>query len=254
LGEFLLKLATGTVVEPYFFVPLLVQFYVLAPVIACFARQRSRALLAIAIVLQLSISGVWYLRMLGFVLPRGLQFVLELDTAFFVRWALFFPLGTVCGFQAGRIGRWLSRYKWFLLVAAIVLGVLSVLETLALNHLQTDVLHRSQEAWLGAYELKLSTTVYAVVATFAVLAFDRKAMRFADLVERIGSRSYGIYLVHPIVIQIVATFLYFTAPWLASQQWLLQSILFLLAVGLPMLLMTVVSRSPGKKFYRYAFS
>lgn len=254
LGEFLLRLATGRVVEAYFFVPLLVQFYVLAPIIARFAKQRSGMLLVIALALQLSISGAWYLHMLGVILPRGVRFVLESDTALFVRWAVFFPLGTVCGFQAGRIGRWLSRYKWFLLVTAIAFGVLSVLETLALNHLQTDILHRSLRVYLATHELKLSTMAYAVVTIFAILAFGRKAVRFADLVERIGSRSYGIYLVHPIVIQIIATFLYFTTPWLASQQWLLQPILFLSTVGLPILLMTVVARSPGKKFYRYAFS
>ena len=254
LGEFLMRLVTGSVMDAYFFVPLLIQFYLLAPVIVRLAKQRSGLVLAVALALQLSVGTIWYLHMSGVVLSRGLQVVLEWGILLFVHWALFFPLGTICGFNAGRIGQWLSRHKRLLLSVAILLGVLSVLETLALHHLQTDILGRSQEAWLKGYVWKFSTIAYSVAAILAILSLSRRVNWFTTLVERIGSKSYGIYLVHPIVIQVVATFLRFVAPWLGSQQWLLQPIVFVAAVGLPMLLMELVSRSPVKKLYRYAFS
>lgn len=252
--EFLLRLVTGNVMEAYFFVVLLLQFYLLAPFIARLAKQKSRTLLGIALALQLSLSGIWYAHMFGIVLPQSLRFALESPITLLARWALFFPLGVVCGLQASRIDQWLSRNKWFLLGGAVVLGILSVVETLALNYLQTEILDRSLRIYLATHELKLSTLAYAVVATFAILSFDRKSNRLTSLIESAGSRSYGIYLIHPIALQALAALLYFAAPWLASQQWLLQPVLFFCGVGLPTLLMAAVYKSPGKKFYRYAFS
>lgn len=254
LGEFVLRLATGRVVEAYFFVPLLIQFYLLAPLIARFVKRRGTLTVLVALAIQLVVSGIWYSHMLGVDLHPGLRAVLEFDTALFVHWALFFPLGVACGFRASQIGQWLSQRKWLLLAGAVTLLALCMVETFALNYLQTDILGRSQQVWLADHGRKLSTLLYAVVSIFAVLAFKRRASRLVTTIEEVGSKSYGIYLIHPLVIQVISVGVYARLPRLASEQWILQPLLFGLAVGSSVLVMVLVNRFFGRRLYRYAFS
>jgi peptidoglycan/LPS O-acetylase OafA/YrhL len=72
-------------------------------------------------------------------------------------------------------------------------------------------------------------------------------------VSELGARSYGIYLLHPPVMEAVSRGLYHFAPWVLASQALLLPLLVGLGLGLPMLAMTIVRRSPARRLYQLQF-
>jgi len=243
--EYLTKLITGDAVGAYFFIPVLAQFYLLSPFLVRWAKARPGFLLALSALLQLVLMGVPYLGGLwGYsVLAQGV--VKTLDWTF-IRWAFFFVSGMVIGFRCKEVGDWLAGHRWLLLAAAVLLGVLSVVESQLIWQVTSD--------WDWAYTpLKLSSTFYAVVFTLAFLAWDFRFLPFRRAVERIGAVSYGIYLVHPKALELASKAIYHVAPGLLARQLVLAFLLFILMLGGCWLLMVVVAKSPARKIYRYLF-
>lgn len=242
LAEYLRRLAVGGATGAYFFVPLLCQFYLLSPFIARWGKVRSGQLLLASALIQLTMVGLLYLRLFGVILPDIHRFSLWM----FIWWAFYFPLGVVCGFHFKLVRQWLGRFKWGLLMATVALGVLSIIES--------EVLY----SWAQDYDWarsvpKFSTFLYTVAFILLFLAFDKISLPFTRIIDWIGSRSYGIYLLHPKVMELAARTIYHIAPWLLAYQLLYQPVLVASGVGIPLLFMAGVAESPARKFYRHLF-
>jgi membrane-bound acyltransferase YfiQ involved in biofilm formation len=223
-------------------VPLLFQFYLLSPFIARWSKVRSSQLLLVSALIQLMVTGLLYLRLFRVVLPD----VRRLSDWVFIWWAFYFPLGVVCGFHFQLVRQWLSRFKWELLTATVALGVLSIIESEVLYNLTQDY------GWARGVS-KFSTFLYAVAFILLFLAFDKISLPFARTIDWIGIRSYGIYLLHPKVVEFAARVIYYIAPWLLAHQVLYQPVLVASGLGIPLLFMAGVAKSPARKFYRYLF-
>lgn len=251
LTEFLRRLAIGNVSMAYFFVPLLCQFYLLSPIVARLAKTRSCLLLAVSALIQWTVTGLRYLQVSPVALP---DVVRATDAAgpwifaswTFARWAFYFPFGAVCGFHSKRINLWLGRFKWVLLVAMVVLGAVSVLESEALYQATEDY------GWARG-NLKFSSFLYVMSTILFLLALTRGTIPFTRAIERMGTKSYGIYLLHPLVLGLVPKVIYHIAPWLLASQILLQPVVVTSAVAIPLLFMASVPKSPAKRFYSYLF-
>jgi peptidoglycan/LPS O-acetylase OafA/YrhL len=238
LGGILLGRAVGA----YFFIPLLIQFYALSPLLAPLAKRRGWALLASSVLIQLVVVALAYQHQLGGPLP-------SLPTYWpwaIVWWAFYFPLGVVCGFASKRLAEWLARFRVVLLVATVVLLVVSVVEAEWLYALTGDF------DWSHS-TFRLSPFLFATAFIFCFLAFDSRSMPFARVLDRLGGMSYGIYLMHPKLMELVARLAYHFTPWLLSQQVLLQPVLIVASAAIPVLLMRLVARSPFRTSYRYLF-
>jgi membrane-bound acyltransferase YfiQ involved in biofilm formation len=242
LVEYLRRLAVGDATGAYFFVPLLCQFYLLSPFIARWGKVRSGQLLLVSALIQLAVTGLLYLRLFGVVLPD----VRSPSGWVFIWRAFYFPLGVVCGFHFKLVRQWLSRFKWGLLVATVALGALSILESEMLYSLTQDY------DWTRGVS-KFSTFLYTVAFILLFLAFDKISLPFPRTIDWMGTRSYGIYLLHPKVMEFAARVIYHIAPWLLAHQVLYQPLLMASGVGIPLLFMTAAARSPARKFYRYLF-
>jgi surface polysaccharide O-acyltransferase-like enzyme len=242
LIEFLRRLAVGGVARPYFFVPLLCQFYLLSPIIARYGQAKSTLMLVFSALIQLMITGLLYSRFFGIALPDGF----DTSSWVFAWFAFYFPLGTVCGFHYKRVIQWLTRLKWELFIAVVALGVFSILESEAIYRL-------TQYGEWARGGFKLSTFLYAVAFILFFLTLDASSMPFTRAIDQIGSRSYGIYLLHTKVQDFVAKITYHIVPWLLSQQILYQPVLVVSSVGILLLFMAGVAKSPARKFYRYLF-
>jgi peptidoglycan/LPS O-acetylase OafA/YrhL len=243
--EYLTKLITGGAVEAYFFIPLLAQFYLLSPFLVRWAKIRPRFLLALSALLQLVLVSIPYL---GGIWGSSvaLQKALKALDWVCIRWAFFFILGVIGGFQLEQIGSWLVRYKWELLAAAALLGALSILESQLIYHATSD--------WNWAHApLKLSSTFYAVAFILAFLAWDSWPPALSRVVGRIGGMSYGIYLIHYKSLELIARLIYHVAPGVLAQQLVLAFLLFVLVLGGTWLLMDIVAKSPARRVYRYLF-
>jgi len=242
LVEYFRRLVVGDATVAYFFVPLLCQFYLLSPFIARWGKVRSSQVLLASALIQLTVMGLLYLRLFGVVLPD----VHRLGDWVFIWWGFYFPLGVVFGFHFKLVRQWLGPFKWGLLMATVALGVLSIIESEVLYDLTRDY------DWARG-PFKFSTFLYTVAFILLFLAFDKISLPFTRTINWIGIRSYGIYLLHPKVLAVTAKVVYHIAPWLLAHQVLYQPVLLASGLGIPLLFMAGIAKSPARKFYHYLF-
>jgi peptidoglycan/LPS O-acetylase OafA/YrhL len=72
-------------------------------------------------------------------------------------------------------------------------------------------------------------------------------------ISQIGTKSFGVYLVHSLALIYTSKVIYHLVPALLGAQWLLQPILFAAGLGIPLLLMEITARTPARRFYSYLF-
>ena len=98
-------------------------------------------------------------------------------------------------------------------------------------------------------------TIYVFSFILCFFALERVDYPFSKTLSHlIGPKSYGIYLIHPIFIQLVPKIFYHVAPWLLASQLLYQPALIIISLGMPLLMMKLVEDSRVHGIYRYLFS
>ena len=246
--EYLERLVSGKADGPYFYVPFLCQFYLLAPLLVAIAKTRGRPLLLGAGLLQLGALSLRYRVLLG-VEISGLHLIAKVVTQswLFFTWSFFFPFGIECGLHVKQLKGWLTQHKWSILVATIILGLLAILEP--------EVVYRTTGREWRFVPLTITTSLYAVAFVLCFLAFDKiSTLLPTETIRHLGRRSYGIYLLHMRVISFVARVIRQVAPWmLAHQVLLIMPVTLAVGLGIPLLFMAFVNRSPARRSYRYLF-
>lgn len=244
--EFGRRFILGQVALPYYFVPLLVQFYLLAPLVVRYAKQQGALLLAMSATVQLATMGLFYLRIYNVPLPAPCEALIDAGPTPFVRWTVFFSLGAVVWYHQRAIKTRLAPFKGWLLGAAVALGALTVVESeIALRYVDTlpEARHMT----------KLSTTLFSLVIILLFVALDRVQFPLADWIEKIGTQSYGIYLMHYHVLLYTLRGIDYFASWLLSWTFPLQGVLIAVGLTVPLLLMTIIAKSPARRYYRLVF-
>jgi surface polysaccharide O-acyltransferase-like enzyme len=87
----------------------------------------------------------------------------------------------------------------------------------------------------------------------ALLSVDKLKLPFTPQIMDVGAKAFGVYLIHEQVLELVGTLMFRFAPSLLGYQILYQPIMIFFALGVPLLLMRIVSRSPARKLYKYSF-
>jgi len=240
-AEYLRRLACGQAEGLYYFVPLLIQLYLLSPFITRWAKRRPALLLTVAATIQTTMHILMYLPWQ----PFGKIGYFGYPWGFF-HWALWFPLGAVCFLHYQRAGRLLARFRKALLAGTILFLVLSAAEVMVLfsRGASFDVSHHS---------LRPLSSLYALTFILLFLAFEKAGFPFSNAVRWLGTKSYGIYLLHFPMQTIVSKLAYRFAPSLLAHQVLYQPVLLLAGLGIPLLFMEVIGKSPLRKYYRYLF-
>jgi peptidoglycan/LPS O-acetylase OafA/YrhL len=239
--QYLEKLLLGRAHAAYFFVPLLCQFYLLSPLIVPLARTRWKLLLIASATLQLGVLALRHLPVFGVETP-GLQPATDLS---FPMYTFYFVSGVVGGLHLQPFKQWLTRYRWHLLIALVVLGILTVVES--------EAVYRSTGLRRGAGATTIPASLYSAAFVFCMLAFHEFRLPFSQRLYRLGTMSYGIYLTHPSVLEFSARALKKIVPGLLAYQVLFLHLLIGLGMGVPLLLMTAVAKSPARKYYSYLF-
>lgn len=238
-------LLTGGANPAYYYVPLLIQLYLLAPVITRFARRRWLPLLIIAGLMQLAVQMLYYPALLNVEMGALEPLVDMVPKWFFPVRIFWFTLGVVVGFHMRAFERVLHRIRWWALGLTLLLFPLGILEWELIQDL-------SGQQWLAHRETLLDS-LFAVAIVFSLLGFKKVSIPYSAQLNELGSKSFGIYLIHSPVMEYGARALYHLAPWLLASQWLFQPLLIVLGLGVPLLMMAAVSRSPARVYYRYSF-
>ena len=235
LGSLLLGRAVGA----FFFIPLLIQCYLLSPFLVRWANKRASRLLVPALLLQIGVFAIVYRHEMG---ASAIQ--IPVNWAWFPPfWVFYFCLGIYIGFQRDRLTPLLARLRWPLAIGAALWAALSILEA--------EWLFKATENfdWPHA-SFKFTTMFYAVSFLLCFLAFDIRGFLRSRLLQKLGTMSYGIYLIHREIISLAARLIYHFAPWMLANQYLLQPVLITLGVSIPILMMQLTARSRLRPFYR----
>jgi len=246
-SEYVTRLFTGAAAGgSYYFVPLMFQFYLLAPFIVRLAKTRPRLLLTAAAGVQLVAFGFKYLQIFDVDAPGLSLFSWITEHWLIFLWAFYFPLGVVCGLHGERIRQAAERHFRAIMLALAFSLLLAIVEP--------ELIYRALDLDVRFVPLTLPPALYSVLFVFAFVMFDRIKVPRANALYYVGGKSYGIYLVHLKAIEFVSRVIRQVAPMLlAFPVTIMLPVTFIVGLSVPLILMRIVSHSRVRWAYRYLF-
>lgn len=236
------RLLLGQAVGAFFFVPLLVQCLLLSPFLVKWAQKYPVRLLFGSIILQVVALIFHYLGSLGFL--SGIDW--NNFYWLFANWIFFFTSGIVVAQHQHQVEKYLVRFRWLILTVLILSSAAAVVEPEWLAQ-STGI-----EAWRGT-ALTFSTTLYSILVVLTYLAFEHLELPFPKLLFSLGCKSYGIYLIHLLFLELTARSIYHIVPYILSVQFLLQPLLVCIGVAGPYLLIALWVKTPLRAYGKYLF-
>lgn len=238
-------LLTGGATPAFYYVPLICQLFLLAPLLIKLARANWKALFFGALLLQVIVLAARYPQILGVKHPLVDLIIAWTPGWFFPSRIFWFVFGLVVGLNLNALKPWMYRWRWVFLSSGVVLFFIGLVEWELL-------LRFSGQDWIAPAETIIDN-LYAAVFIMGLLAFERSKVPLSQQINTLGSKSFGIYLVHSLVLEVTAKVVYHFAPWLLSLPAIYVPLLFVLGLLVPLALMEVVIRSPVRRFYSYQF-
>ena len=244
-GEYLTTLLLGRAADPYYYIPLLIQLYLIAPFLVPLVRRHPGRILVVSGFIQLVLLVMRYPQILNVSIPDSKPLAVLTWSGFFATNIFWFCFGMVAGFHLQKFKDVLARIKSGLPLAALIFFVLGIVEWELLLRL-------SGQEWLGPKET-LIDQLYSAMLVLSFLTYsplpDAAISRLSDL----GGKSFGIYLVHAPVMEYSARLVYHFMPALLGFPMGLLALLIALSLTIPMLLMAAVNRTPARVSYKYIF-
>ncbi|WP_420641410.1 acyltransferase family protein [Candidatus Leptofilum sp.] len=229
------------ILRAYYYIPLIIQLYLLSPWLGPLAKKHWRAFLLITFIIQFVAEGASYLRLLG-VEAGWVQLTITLTPIwFFPSRIFFFAIGLVLGFHRKLFGDWLKQRRYVLLVALILFAALSFVEYLWVDQF-------IGERWLGPSFVGIFRTAYAILFCFVVLAFDKVKLPFEKTLGQFGTVSLGIYLANTPAIYLTSSLIYQRVPSVLGQQAVYQPVLTAAGLFLPFLLIKLFEKPMLKRY------
>ena len=238
-------LLTGQAASPFYFVPLLCQLYLLSPLLVGWVKTHPIRLLVGAATAQLAVQALQYGRILGLGVPDTGWARIATSGWFFIGSILWFCLGMVASSHPTAVSSEARRGRWIWIAGIVILIPLGMWEWEAL-------LQASGESWLDPQSTLLDG-LYALAVLMSFVAFSEARMPFDRRLNELGPRSFGVYLVHSLVLLVLARGVYHVAPAILGAPLVFQTILVVGGLGGPLLLMAGVRRSPLRSAYRVLF-
>jgi peptidoglycan/LPS O-acetylase OafA/YrhL len=246
IGRYLTNLLFGRAAQPYYYVPLLVQFYLLSPlVIIPLAKRNWKALLVGTAVLQAIVYLARYPMYFGVSLPVADRIVQFTPGWFFPATIFYFSLGVVIGFNLKAFKAWLGRWKKLFLIGVPLFFVMALVEW-------ELIFYFSPREWLPPATTFLDA-FYALSVVLAFVGYEKSKVPAAHALNDVGVKSYGIYLSHAPVQEWVSRLSYHFLPWILGSQFLFIPLLIVTGLFIPILMMNVLNRTPARRYYQYIF-
>jgi peptidoglycan/LPS O-acetylase OafA/YrhL len=231
--EYIKNLIVG---YPFNFVPLLIFFYLLSPVLVAGGQRLSWLLLVGIGLYQIILLNLIYPGILGFQFPSWMH-ILEMPVlrTTIAIWGIYFPLGVVYSLYANRLMPILFKWRWFFLCGAVALFVLNIVR------------------YGSAQQPPIEGYLAPLFMSLLLPSIKRDQIPQAQRLELVGKRSYGLYLMHFNIINIVLFGLSIVFPTLLGFRALLLPLLFIIGLSVPLVLMNNLARHSRVGSYRYVF-
>ncbi len=233
------------ILTPYHWIPLLIQFYLLAPFIVILVKRNWKLFLLSIALIGMSGSLMSWLAAFDWAPAHELESSLP-NWFFLTNMPFWFPFGVVVSLNLAQFKPLLNHYRWHLLIASIVMAILVLVEYVIVDNV-------TGAAWLGPGFSGFTKLPYSLSLILCFLAFEKSRMPLAEEVSQIGTKSLGIYLGNIPSVYVAAVLMYRLTPWILGYQLLYLAILILVGLGIPLLLMYVVRISPVRYRYRTLF-
>ena len=232
--------------DQYYYIILLIQLYLLSPLLIPIARNHWLALLVVTGIAQLAVEGLELANAIGIQSNLLTTLTLFNQRWLFVSKLFGFSLGLVVGLHSEAAKVWLYRYRWALLAIAATCVALSLFEYQA-------VASWSNRRWLGPNNPGLMRIIYASLFALCILAFGDVRWPQSSRLEAVGSKSLGIYLANIPFIYVAAVLMYRLTPQFLGMQFVYQAVLIIVGLLGPLMLMEITRRSPMRRYYKHVF-
>lgn len=182
----LLKLATFQSIGPYYFIALIIQFYILLPILNRLANDRG---LIFSVAISIFMTGT--ICCLRYYTDVSLPLIIYAGN--FVTWLMFFILGLYVGSKSK-----INISNRILVPLIILFYALSCIESYVL----IAMFHRAGDAVTA---VKASSFMYSFF--LIIFLFNNRDLIKSKLLKQIGEISFGIYLTHMFALMVVSRLL-----------------------------------------------
>ncbi len=182
-----------TLFNQYYFIPMLMAYYLLAPFMVALGRRSIRTLLVSAFWLQIIGVALFYLQIWGIV--SGIPEWIRLIPLQYLQFAFYFPFGLAVGMSPAAFApllRWRSALPWLTLLA---FGLTIVEGSLAFQ--------RDGSGWQHAdSHIKITSMLLSLGLLCCFMVYERipTPRTWEKSVRILSASTYGIYLSHYIFI------------------------------------------------------
>ena len=173
---------------------------------------------------------------LGFTFPKSASFLaVKVLRTTLAEWAIYFPLGLIYGLQARKWIPQLQKLKWVFAGMTVLLFGIGLLDAFSIVR----------------FPLAFMLCPFTMMMLLPLV--KRDMLPWVRFLERVGRRTYGIYLTHLLFLNLLLYGLAFLVPWLFQFAVLTTVLFFIIGFGIPMIIMESVAKSRAKIVYRYIF-
>lgn len=231
--EYLKHLAVG---YPFNFVPLLIFYYLISPLLIRAIRYTGWLVIALIGLYQLVLLNIVLPGTLGFEFPAQIGVLAPpILSSTLAEWAIFFPLGLIYVRRLTSLTRLIERTRWFWVGLTVLLYAIALLDVL-------KVIHLPLARYLAPVAFILLTSV-----------FQRSAFPFVKQLEVLGKRAYGLYLMNLLLLDVLLFAIESLLPGALAFYLLLMPLLFVLALVVPLWVIQGAERLRQPLLVRYVF-
>ncbi|GIV66487.1 MAG: acyltransferase [Bellilinea sp.] len=234
------NLLIGSTTPAYYYVPLIIQLYLIAPLLIFAARKNWKILLIITGLIQILIHLPVSLTLLG--IQGGVTtFLLQIPKWLFLTRLFWFSAGIVAGLHFSKLKPHLLNLNKVFGLAALFFLIFGFVEWQVFNGpLQT---RETIIDWF--YQIS--------VLLFFLSLGEQQKLPFSKTFNSMSSKSFGIYLAHVPAMEITARGIYLLAPWILPNHFLFFTLIFIAGLGIPLLGMQIVFSTKLRPIYGYLF-
>jgi peptidoglycan/LPS O-acetylase OafA/YrhL len=213
-----------TMFVQYYFVPLLMFYYLVANILIRMMKHHARWLIGLAVALQGAALLVLYIRTYAPDPPEWLgNIIVSVGPGLYLQFVLYFVIGLVTGMYRSEVKRHIEPMRKWIPTLTCVAFIFACLEGAVAFTL-------GQATWpLGEWGKVTSLVFGLAVITWYTATSDQGLFRSKRL-SYLGAHSYALYLVHYIVLGLVARLLSHTVGF-EGEQLLALLLLFGATVG-----------------------